>query len=118
MISSKIIEIGKQAISKSDPLAILFDESATDDLKQVAIIQQFDKQSNKQLDIKAGSQIEIGDNEYEVKAVGKLVNGNMQNIGHATLVFDKIPETPLASAIYLEPYTFPEFKVGASINYK
>ena len=114
MISAKVKSIGPEAIAKQDRLAILFDETATPDLKKIAVVQEIEQQFN----LKAGSQIVIGEQTYDVKFVGSLVNQNLQSIGHTTLVFKEVPEQPLASAIYLSPDVFPDFKVGETIQYK
>jgi PTS system glucitol/sorbitol-specific IIA component len=117
MISAKIISIGSDAISEEDALAILFDETATPDLKKVAIIQAIADQQNQKFDLKKGGKIKIGEIEYQIEFIGSLVNTNLQMIGHTTLAFKDVPEKPLESAIYLTPNQFPEFKVGEEILY-
>ncbi|MEE6657548.1 PTS glucitol/sorbitol transporter subunit IIA [Pediococcus acidilactici] len=118
MISAKVKSIGPEAIAKQDQLAILFDETATPDLKKIAVVQEIEKNNDQQFNLKAGSQIVIGEQTYDVEFVGSLVNQNLQSIGHTTLVFKDVPEQPLASAIYLSPKVFPDFKVGEAIQYK
>jgi PTS system glucitol/sorbitol-specific IIA component len=117
MISAKITSIGADAISDEDNMAILFGESATPDLKKVAVIQKFTNLENQKFDLKQGDQIKIGQLEYEIKFVGSLVNNNLQTIGHTTLVFKELPEQPLESAIYLSSNQFPNFEVGEEIQY-
>lgn len=117
MISAKIMSVGPDAISKKDALAILFDETATPDLKNIAIIQAIDDQKHQKFALKKGGKIKIGKTEYQINFVGSLVNNNLQMIGHTTLEFKPVPEKPLESAICLTPNQFPEFKVGEEIIY-
>lgn len=116
MITSEVIEIGPNAIVENDPLVILFGPEATSNLKDVAVIQKFAKQPL-ELNLRRGSQIKIRDHTYKVTFCGKLVNANLQGVGHATLCFEPVPDTPLESAIYLSPEKFPEFSVGDKITY-
>lgn len=115
-ITSKIIEIGPNAIVESDPIAILFGPEATSNLKSVAVIQDFEDDHPK-FNLKRGSQIKIHDTTYTITFCGELVNANLQGVGHVTLCFTPIPETPLESVIYLSPEKFPKFSVDDKITY-
>ncbi|KRN62674.1 PTS glucitol/sorbitol transporter subunit IIA [Pediococcus inopinatus] len=116
MITSEVTEIGPNAIVESDPIAILFGPEATNNLKDVAVIQKFDVR-HPEFNLRRGSQISIRNHTYTVTFCGKLVNANLQGVGHVTLCFSAIPETPLESAIYLSPEKFPGFTVGDKIIY-
>lgn len=116
MITSKIVEIGPNAIVENDPLVILFGPEATSNLKDVAVIQKFDG-PHPEFKLKRGSQIKIREHSYTVSFCGKLVNANLQGVGHATLCFEPIPDTPLESAVYLSPEKFPGFAVGDKLTY-
>lgn len=116
MITSEIVAIGKNSIVENDPLVILFGPEATNSLKDVALIQKFDQKAPK-FNLKRGARIRIREHEYEITFCGKLVNANLSGVGHATLCFEPIPDTPLQSAIYLSPEKFPGFSVGDKITY-
>ncbi|KRL38829.1 PTS glucitol/sorbitol transporter subunit IIA [Liquorilactobacillus uvarum] len=117
MLKAEVVEIGPEAISKNDPLLILFNETASIQLRRVSIVQRFSKTKDASYDIAAGDKISIDDQEYEVTYVGQLVKSNMEMIGHATLSFEKVPEKPQHNGIYLRPYTFPKIHVGSVIKY-
>ncbi|KRM95817.1 PTS system, glucitol sorbitol-specific IIA component [Liquorilactobacillus aquaticus DSM 21051] len=117
MLKAEVIEIGPEAISENDPLLILFDETASTQLRRVSIVQRFSKTEDADYDFSAGDKISIDDQEYEVAYVGQLVKSNMEMIGHATLCFEKTPENPQHNGIYLKPYTFPKIQVGSVIKY-
>ncbi|AEV95069.1 PTS glucitol/sorbitol transporter subunit IIA [Pediococcus claussenii] len=115
MIKAEVKGIGKNAISKEDGLVIFFDETATSDLKDVAIEQKI--LTDAAFDLKIGGSIKINSSVYKINYVGSLVNKNLSTIGHVTLVFKEVPDKPMESAIYLDPSTFPTFKVGDTIEY-
>lgn len=117
MISAKITNVGTDAISKKDGLVILFDKTATPDIKKVAVIQEIQNLDQVKFELKKGSIIRIGSEEYKISFVGSLVNQNLQTIGHTSLIFKDVPTNPLESAIYLVPDKFPVFNVGDSIQY-
>ena len=117
MLESKVMEIGSEAISAKDPLLILFDETASDQLCKVSIIQRFSSLLPENYTLKEGSKIKFDDQEYIVKYVGALVKSNILMIGHATLNFKAVPEKPQQNSIYVEPYSLPKIKPGTIIKY-
>ena len=117
MISAKITGIGNDAISEKDGLVILFDKTATPDLKKVAVIQEIRDLNHSDFNLKKGGQIKIGSDSYQIEFVGSLVNNNLKTIGHTTLVFKEVPTNPLESAVYLRSGKFPSFEVGEEIQY-
>lgn len=117
MISAKVTEIGQQAISQKDPMIILFGETATDEIKNVAVIQAFNEDIPKDT-LLVGGEIIIGDQTYQIKRVGSLANENLQSIGHVTLIFSDIPEEDaLENALYLSPTELPKIDLGTKIKY-
>ena len=108
--------IGKEAISKKEPLIILFDESATEALENFSVIQRFEKKSENKLT--AGNSILFDKQEYKIVEVGPLADENLLSMGHVTLVFKEVgKEDQLANALYLEPYELPTIEVGTIIQY-
>lgn len=116
MKKSVVKSIGEQAISKKEPIIILFDESATEGIKNFSVIQSFEEKDNKEL--KAGDKLFFDNQEYQIKQVGPLANKNLQEMGHVTVVFKEAEgDDDLANALYVEPYIFPEIKEGTVITY-
>ncbi|MFT8668892.1 MAG: PTS glucitol/sorbitol transporter subunit IIA [Liquorilactobacillus hordei] len=117
MLEAKVVEIGPEAISKDDPLMILFDETASVQLRRVSVVQHFIDLSSKKRNLKNLKKISVDNQVYEIKHIGELVQSNMEMIGHATLFFEPVPEEPQHSGIYLEPYKLPDVSVGSVIKY-
>ncbi|MER2181213.1 MAG: PTS glucitol/sorbitol transporter subunit IIA [Desemzia incerta] len=120
MLITKITAIGNSAISKRDPLIILFGEQATEELRKVSVIQS--KVSEDHLiELKTGGIIAFGEQEYEILDVGSLANTNLNSIGHVTLNFAQPPEAKedrIENGVYLTPFELPELSVGLEITYK
>lgn len=118
-IQAKVTAIGAQALTTADPMVILFDASASESIKKVAVIQQFaDVKAKAQLDLHRGDQIVIGQQAYQIKKVGQLVNENLRTIGHVTLIFSKQDTNDLQSAVLLTPEVKPQFSIGTTITYQ
>lgn len=119
MIKSKVVAIGAEAISKSEPILILFDETASDRLKEVSLIQRFENDAVANYDLKVGSPIKIGEQEYQVKYLGGLVKSNLTSIGHTVLNFKELPakEHLQDNVLYLEPHVMPVVTEGTEIIY-
>lgn len=116
MKKSVVQFIGKNAIHPKDPLIILFDESATEALKNVSVIQKFEEQTLRE--IKVGDVLSFDEQEYTITQVGPLANDNLQAMGHVTVVFKEVGENDeMANALYVEPFILPKIKEGTVITY-
>jgi PTS system glucitol/sorbitol-specific IIA component len=118
-LTATVTAIGEKALSPKDNMIILFGDKATDALREVSVIQQFDDpETQKQLTVAHGDHIYINDIKYRVAAVGGLTNPNLEQIAHATLIFQPVPDKDmLGNAIYLTPNAKPAFTVGTKIRY-
>ncbi|WP_035051902.1 PTS glucitol/sorbitol transporter subunit IIA [Carnobacterium pleistocenium] len=117
MLIGTVTAIGESAISKKDPMIILFGEKATKDIRTVAIIQSFKKETET-IKLEPGHTISFDDKVYTIQTVGSLANENLNTIGHVTLSFSEVvKEDQIESSIYLSPYELPEVVVGTKINY-
>ncbi|SEK44141.1 PTS system, glucitol/sorbitol-specific IIA component [Carnobacterium iners] len=117
MLVGTVISIGEQAISKKDPIIILFGEQATEDLRSVSIIQSF-KEDRDKVELTIGQSVFFDNQEYIILEVGSLANENLNTIGHVTLDFSEVPsEDRLASGLYLKPFKVPKIEVGSIIHY-
>ncbi len=119
---AKILEVGKQAIDPRENIIIMFGNNATDELMNVSVIQEFDKDNS--LDnfiFEKGDQVKINDHLYKALGAGRLVADDMKEMGHVTLVFiDQVPEQLMKNAIYpqkSDEETIPNFKVNDEIEY-
>ncbi|MEY8662085.1 PTS glucitol/sorbitol transporter subunit IIA [Ligilactobacillus faecis] len=119
MIKSEVMAIGPEAISDKEPMLILFDESASERLREVSVIQRFENDATKNYDLQVGSKIQIDAKEYTVKYLGELVESNLTSIGHTVFNFKELPskEHLQENVIYLEPHVLPQIKVGSQIIY-
>lgn len=104
------------AIDPKEPILVFFDETATESIQQIAVLQKFDAPMHT-LSLEEGSQIKIDDQTYTVAFAGGLVAANLTSIGHATLYFSAVPQKPMENGIYLTPTTLPEIHVGSVITY-
>lgn len=121
--NATIEAVGPEAISPNENIIILFNETATDELKKVSVIQKFDQDTQpSSFVLKKDDTITIDGETFLVMYVGPMVDMNMKAIGHATLVFtDEVPKKPLTNAIYLEKdeeASLPMVRVGDWITYE
>lgn len=121
--NSTIEAVGPEAINPKENIIILFNETATEDLKKVSVIQKFDKDTTpSSFTLKKDDTVTIDGETFLALYVGPMVDMNMKAIGHATLVFtDEVPKKPLKNAIYLEKDEddpLPMVKVGDWITYE
>lgn len=121
--NSTIEAVGPEAINPKENIIILFNETATEDLKKVSVIQKFDKDTApSSFVLKKDDTVTIDGETFLALYVGPMVDMNMKAIGHATLVFtDEVPKKPLKNAIYLEKdedASLPMVKVGDWITYE
>ena len=114
MTVTEITQIGKHAINDENIL-VLFGESITPDLLDVSIVQ---KKINEELvELKKGGQLIFGDQSYQINGVGPLANENLNEIGHATVFFQKEAGV-IPNAIYVVPEKLPDLEVGMKITFQ
>lgn len=117
-IEAKVTAVGPQALTSGDPMVILFNETASAALREVAVIQTFAEPAQmQQLTLKVGDRLTIDGQDYPIKSVGDLVDNNLRSIGHVTLVFDEAAPMGLQNAIHFAKQPKPAFKVGTKIIY-
>lgn len=117
MLIGTVTAVGEDAISKKDPMIILFGEKATEDIRTVAIIQSFEKDAGNII-LEPGHTISFDEKVYTIETVGSLANENLNTIGHVTLSFSEVvKDDQIESSIYLSPHELPEVVVGTKISY-
>lgn len=116
MMESVVMSIGKEAISQKEPLLILFNETATEELRKFSVIQQFKSKDIKKISV--GDSLFFDDQEYTIKSVGPVANQHLEEMGHVSIVFKEVGnEDQLANALYVEPFKLPIIKEGTIIKY-
>ncbi|RRK11554.1 PTS glucose transporter subunit IIA [Lactiplantibacillus garii] len=114
--TATVSAIGANAIDPKEPILVFFDETATESIQQIAVIQKFDAPV-KGFSLEKGSKVKIDDQTYTVAFAGGLVAANLTSIGHATLYFSAVPAKPMENGVYLTPTTMPTIHVGSVITY-
>lgn len=119
---STVKEIGPAAIDKKENIIILFDDKALPDIRRVSVIQDFKNGDQGTFSISKNDKIIIRDLPYQVMQVGELVEEDVREMGHVTLVFiDEVPTKPMRNAIYLykkDEDTIPDIHINDTITYE
>ena len=117
MTQATVKHIGKNAIDPQERMLILFGDQATTELKKVSIIQEI-VGDQPAIDLKEAGKLRFDDQEYTITHVGHLTNEQLNQIGHATVVFQEAPvEDSLANGIYVKPFEIPNISEGSIISY-
>ncbi|MBN7274415.1 PTS glucose transporter subunit IIA [Ligilactobacillus pobuzihii] len=117
MLKTRITSIGKHAGSKEDGLIILFDDSASDKLRDVSMIHEKLSDSEQNYALAVGQKVAFDEQEYEITYLGPLVESNLMSIGHTVFDFHEVPTDPRPNAIYLRPHGEPDVHVGTVITF-
>ena len=116
MKKSIVTAIGAEALNEQEPLIILFDNSATEELKKFSVIQEFELTNTKEINV--GNTLSFDHQEYTITHVGPLANEHLTAMGHVTVVFKEIEDDhQLVNALYVSPHTLPVIKEGTVITY-
>lgn len=114
MTVTEITQIGKNAINDENIL-VFFGETITPDLLDVSIVQK--KLGDEMIQLEKGGELIFGDQSYQVNGVGPLANENLNEIGHATIFFQKEVGV-IPNGIYVTPEKLPDLEVGMKISYQ
>lgn len=115
MQQGKILQVGSQAVDKNEKMLIFFGEHITEGLKPYSVIQKIEQAEK--INLKVGSKVIFGEQEYQVTYVGHLVNQNLQTIQHTSFVFADVPQDKLSSSVYLSPAVVPDLAKNMTITY-
>ncbi|MGX7197837.1 PTS glucitol/sorbitol transporter subunit IIA [Enterococcus olivae] len=116
MLKSKVQEIGELVSAfEEEMLMILFGPEATEELKSICVIHEFEEQPENVL--KAGTKIEMGGQTYTVTQVGDAANQNFEELGHISIYFRTGENEILPGAILAEPEIFPDIQIGETIKF-
>lgn len=94
-------------------ILVLFGEDAPEELVEFSIIHD-----GKELDgeVAAGDNILIGDEAFNVLAVGEVANSNLSNLGHFILKFNGESEVEMPGDICVEAKPIPAIALGTHIR--
>lgn len=116
MAKSIVQNIGEMALDfKEEKILILYGPEAPQELKDIAVIHEFEDKTN--LTLEAGGTIIIGGQEYQLEGVGSEATKNLKELGHISIYFNKKPEDILPGAVYARPHELPQIRKGSFIEF-
>jgi PTS system glucitol/sorbitol-specific IIA component len=101
---------------KDDKIVILFGPQAPQELREMAVIHEFESLTDEPL--KVGGTIQFDDESFTLTAVGSLANKNLKELGHISIYFQEQLENVLPGSVFAAPHKFPEIKEGTIITIK
>ncbi|WP_175384384.1 PTS glucitol/sorbitol transporter subunit IIA [Bacillus sp. FJAT-27225] len=117
MTISVVKEIGVLVPTfKEDKIVILFGPQAPKELREMAVIHEFEILSEEPL--KVGGTIQFDDESFTITAVGSHANKNLKELGHVSIYFQEPLEDVLPGAVFAAPNHFPTLKEGTVITFK
>ncbi|HDT8916509.1 TPA: PTS glucitol/sorbitol transporter subunit IIA [Listeria monocytogenes] len=116
MTISKIMEIGPLVPAfEEEKIVILFGPTATNELREISVIHEFQDAPNNALT--KGNTLLIGEQVYTIVEVGTDANKNLEELGHISVYFRSGQNEVLPGAIVVSPEVFPTITVGDSIQF-
>ncbi|MCE4047617.1 MULTISPECIES: PTS glucitol/sorbitol transporter subunit IIA [Bacillaceae] len=106
MTTSVVKEIGVLVSAfKEDKILILFGPQAPKELREMAVIHEFELLDSEPL--KHGGTIAFGDETFTITALGDHANKNFKELGHISIYFQEPVDEVLPGAVFAAPYSFP-----------
>lgn len=96
-------------------IVILFGPTATNELREISVIHEFQDAPNNSLT--KGNTLLIGEQVYTIEEVGTDANKNLEELGHISVYFRSGQNEVLPGAIVVSPEVFPTITVGDSIQF-
>lgn len=97
----------------SEGMLITFKDDAPAELAEYCMLHS---ENNLREDILVGDTLSIGNESYQITAVGDVVNQNLSSLGHITIRFDGANEVELPGTLSVEKKEVTELNVGDSIK--
>ncbi|MDO5093972.1 MAG: PTS glucitol/sorbitol transporter subunit IIA [Propionibacteriaceae bacterium] len=112
--TTTIIEVGPAASDfLEESMAITFAGNAPEELRSYCFVIEAGELTGS---LAVGQPVLIGDQEWTITAVGDVVEKNLGNLGHVTLVFDGAAEPRLPGALHLKgSHDRPALEVGTRL---
>ncbi|MBA5844439.1 PTS glucitol/sorbitol transporter subunit IIA, partial [Escherichia coli] len=100
---------------EEEKIVILFGPTATNELREISVIHEFQDVPNNALT--KGNTLLIGEQAYTIEEVGSDANKNLEELGHISVYFRSGQNEVLPGAIVVSPEIFPTITVGDSIQF-
>ncbi|MBS7577427.1 MULTISPECIES: PTS glucitol/sorbitol transporter subunit IIA [unclassified Enterococcus] len=114
IFKTKIKGIGAEAaLFKEEKMIILFGEAAPDGLAEYCYNIEINQTTEP---IEEGMQLLVAGSEFEITAVGSVVNQNLNTLGHITIKFDGSKVAELPGTLYVEAKSLPDIKIDAIVE--
>ena len=113
---TKVTALGGQVgdFIEAAKMIILFEESlALPELRDCCVMHTGNQVADQ---IKVGDVFKIGEEPYEILAVGSEVQTNLTNLGHITVKFDGGKGEVLEGSLHVEEAPVPEITPGTEIS--
>lgn len=115
-LKSTIVELGKEwEMMKEVNMLILFNETAPQELKDIAVIHDSSGVKEK---VAIGDHMYLGDESYKILFVGDVANETLRDLGHATFNFNGESHSDLPGTVCLEKKEIPRLEEGQEIVIK
>ncbi|MDR4949525.1 PTS glucitol/sorbitol transporter subunit IIA [Neobacillus cucumis] len=115
MTKSVVQEIGVLVPTfKEDKIVILFGPQAPRELREMAVIHEFENLADEPL--REGGTIQFGAESFTITALGSLANKNFKELGHISIYFQEPNEDVLPGAVFAAPSQFPTIEEGMVIT--
>lgn len=115
IFETKVVAVGPEAVGMMEGanMLILFGEDAPADLAEFCFTID-----NKNLNgaIQVGGKVIIDQQEFQITAVGDVVEKNLRNLGHISIHFDGSKEGSLPGTLHVQADSLPILHQGTIIN--
>jgi PTS system glucitol/sorbitol-specific IIA component len=101
---------------KEDKIVILFGPQAPAELRELAVIHEFEHLTEEPLEV--GGTIQFDGEPFTITALGSHANKNLKELGHISIYFQEPFEDVLPGAVFAAPHKFPTINEGTIISIK
>ncbi|SFB00324.1 PTS system, glucitol/sorbitol-specific IIA component [Lentibacillus halodurans] len=110
-----VVEIGSDAsLMLEEKMVILFNNTVPEDLRSIAFVHDGGELTD---EIKAGDQLVIDGDTFDILFVGDKVNETMRDLGHATFHFNGETISDLPGTVCLEDKSIPQISENSTISF-
>ena len=94
-------------------MLIIFGEGAPEELHDICVIHRPETRTG---GVQAGDRLVLGDEEFDILAVGDVADQNLRALGHVSFKANGLDTAPLPGDICLEEVDLPLLKIGSRIQ--
>jgi PTS system glucitol/sorbitol-specific IIA component len=111
---TRVEEIGPQVAEFLDHrILVFFGQGAPPELAEFSVLTEPCELAE---DVEPGDWIVIGEQRYQVTAVGDVANTNLRNLGHLVLKCNGLTEPELPGDVCVEAKDLPPIEVGTVVR--